>query len=138
MDTDRAIGAEATITARVGAGDSADAYGNDGLEVLATPALVGLFERAAMQAVAGLLDATERTVGSVVEMAHEAPTAVGAEVMVTARVEAVEGARVWFVVRAEDAAGQVASGRHARFVVDDARFRGRAAKRLEGGGSPGG
>jgi fluoroacetyl-CoA thioesterase len=101
------------------------------LAVLATPALVGLIERAAMQALDGLLGAGERTVGSMVDVVHEAPTPVGSDVTVTATVDSVGGAQLWFAVRADDVAGQVASGRHSRFVVNDERFRGRAAKRIE-------
>lgn len=130
-----AIGSAGSLTVAVRAEDSANAYGNEGLAVLATPALVGLIERAAMRALDGLLEAGERTVGSVVDVVHEAPTPVGSEVTVTATLDSVGGAELWFVVRAEDAAGQVASGRHSRFVVNDERFRGRAAKRME---SPGG
>ena len=52
-----AIGATGSLTAEVQAEDSANAYGNEGLAVLATPALVGLIERAAMRALDGLLAA---------------------------------------------------------------------------------
>ena len=130
-----AIGAEGSLTVAVRAKDSADAYRNQGLSVLATPALVGLIERAAMRALDGLLEAGERTVGSVVDVVHEAPTPVGSEVTVTATLDSVGGTQLWFAVRAEHAAGQIASGRHSRFVVNDERFQGRAAKRME---SPGG
>src|SRR3954454_15916140 len=137
MDMQQAIGAEGTATVVVSEAESAESYGNAGLAVLATPALVGLMERAAMDALVGLLAERERTVGSVVDVTHEAPTPVGAEVSVTARIESVEGARVWFSMWALDAAGQVASGRHARFVVDDERFRAGAARRMEGKKAPG-
>ena len=125
-----AIGSAGSLTVEVRPEDSADAFGNEGLAVLATPALVGLFERAAMRALDGLLESGERTVGSVVDVVHEAPTPVGAELTVTATLDSVGGAQLWFVVRAHDAAGQIASGRHSRFVVNDERFRGTAAKRI--------
>ena len=45
-----AVGREGVIVARVDPELTADRYGNEGLDVLATPALIGLFERAAMHA----------------------------------------------------------------------------------------
>src|SRR4051794_23808585 len=125
------IGAAGSLTVEVQAEDSADAYGNEGLAVLATPALVGLIERAAMRALDGLLEAGEGTVGSGVDVVHQAPTPVGSGGTVTATLDSVGGAQLWFLVRAEDAAGRIASGRHSRFVVNDDRFQRKAAKRME-------
>jgi fluoroacetyl-CoA thioesterase len=120
-----AVGREETIIAEVEEGHSADAHGNAGLHVLATPALVGLFERAAMACLDGALTPEERTVGSVVAITHQAPTPLGERVTVTARVTQVDGRQVWFDVSAADAKDTIASGRHSRFVVDDARFQAR-------------
>ena len=117
-----AVGREGVIVARVDPELTADRYGNEGLDVLATPALVGLFERAAMHALDGLLDDGEGSVGSVVEITHLAPTPAGGEVTVRARVTAVEGRQAWFELEAEDAQETVSRGRHARAVVDRARF----------------
>ena len=65
-----AVEREVTITAEVGEELTADRYGNAGLHVLATPALVGLFEQSAMAALDDLLAAGERSVGSVVDIRH--------------------------------------------------------------------
>jgi predicted thioesterase len=35
----------------------------------------------------------------------------------------VDEAKIWFKLSATDSKGSIASGRHARFVVDNARFR---------------
>jgi predicted thioesterase len=85
-------------------------------------------EQAAMHALAELIADGERTVGSVIEIVHGAPSPIGARVVVSARVQSVEGRKVWFAVEASDESGRVASGRHARFVVDDARFQARLAR----------
>jgi fluoroacetyl-CoA thioesterase len=123
-----AIGREERITALVGETQSADAYGNSGLQALASPALVGLIEVACMKALEGLLETGERSVGSVVEIEHRAPTPVGARVEVEARLTQVDGQKVWFSVLASDHSGLIAEGRHARFVVDDQRFQSRLKK----------
>jgi fluoroacetyl-CoA thioesterase len=120
-----AVGREGTIVAEVEDGHSAHAHGNTGLHALATPALVGLFERAAMASLDGVLAPDERSVGSVVEITHQAPTPLGVQVTVTARVTEVEGRQVWFELAAVDAQSTIAAGRHSRFVVDDARFQAR-------------
>ena len=96
--------------------------GPSGLAVLATPALVGLFEQAAMRALDGVLAEGEGSVGSVVEITHLAPTPAGAEVTVRARLTAVDGREAWFDLEAEDARETVARGRHSRIVVEWARF----------------
>jgi predicted thioesterase len=116
------VGQEGVVVERVEAVLTADRYGNAGLDALATPALVGLFEQAAMRVLAGALAAGEGSVGSVVDVTHLAPTPVGAEVTVRARVTEVDGRQVWFVLEAEDGRETIARGRHSRVIVDRARF----------------
>lgn len=116
------VGAKGELTVEVEPSLSADAYGNAGLPALATPALVGLFERASMRALDGIMGEGERSVGSVVDIKHLAPTPLGAEVVVEATIASIAGREVWFELTARDPGGEIASGRHARFVVDDARF----------------
>jgi predicted thioesterase len=120
-----AVGREASLTTRVDHSLTADRYGNTGLDVLATPALVGLFEQAAMRCLDGLVDDTQLSVGSRVEIVHTAPTAVGKEVTVTARLAAVNGRELVFEVEGRDDHGSIGTGTHTRFVVDAARFRAR-------------
>ena len=124
-----AVGREGVLVARVEPELSADRHGNPGLDVLATPALVGLFEQAAMRALEPLLEPGQRSVGSVVEIEHLAPTPAGGEVTVRARVTGVDGRRVWFELGADDEQEPIARGRHARFVVDEARFKRVAARK---------
>ena len=121
--TEQAVGRESVLEFQVDDTDTADVFGNEGLHALASPALIGMIERAAMQGVADLLSRDERTVGSVIEVEHIAPTPVGATVQVRTRIDDVDGLRVWFAVDAEDDTAVIAKGRHARFVVDDERFR---------------
>jgi fluoroacetyl-CoA thioesterase len=116
------VGQEGLLVERVEAALTADRYGNAGLDALATPALVGLFEQAAMRVLAGALAAGEGSVGSVVDVTHLAPTPVGAEVTVRARVTEVDGRQVWFVLEAEDGRETIARRRHSRVIVDRARF----------------
>jgi fluoroacetyl-CoA thioesterase len=117
-----AVGRDGIVVARIEDDLTADRYGNAGLIALATPALVGLFEQAAMRALDGLLAEGEGSVGSVVEVTHLAPTPAGGEVTVRARLTEVDGRQVWFELEAEDERELVARGRHSRVVVEWARF----------------
>ena len=100
-------------------------------EVFATGFLVGLLEWACIKAVDPHLDAPrEQTVGTHIDISHEAATPVG--FTVTARIElvAVEGKKLVFEVEAHDGKERIARGRHERFVIDRERFDARlAAKR---------
>ncbi|MFT3961637.1 thioesterase family protein [Propionivibrio sp.] len=100
-------------------------------EVFATGFLVGLLEWACIKAVNPHLDAPrEQTVGTRIDISHEAATPAG--FTVTARVElvAVEGKKLVFEVEAHDGKECIARGRHERFVIDRERFDARlAAKR---------
>ena len=92
-------------------------------EVFATGFLVGFLEWACIKAVNPHLDApSEQTVGTHIDVSHEAATPPGREV--TARVELVEvdGRRLVFTVEAHDGVDLISRGRHERFVIDRARF----------------
>ena len=126
---ERLVGGEGVAVVTVTPETTADAYGNRGLAVFATPALVALFERAAIAALAGQLDAGQGSVGSIVRVTHQAPTPLGGTITARARVRSVEGSQVWFDVQAHDGAEQVGAGEHLRIVIDEARFMRRIEKK---------
>jgi fluoroacetyl-CoA thioesterase len=103
--------------------------------VLSTPSLIGLIERTARQALAPLLDANERTVGTEIEMRHLAPTPVGATVTITVRVIRAEGREVTFAVEARDEHETIARGVHKRAVIRVEGFSERVAAKLAGPGA---
>ena len=123
------VGSEGIASVTVTSATTADAHGNKGLDVFATPALVALFEQAAIAALAGRLDAGEGSVGSVVRVTHRAPTPLGGTVTARARVRAVDGSQVWFDVEADDGVESVGDGEHLRIVIDEARFLRRVEKK---------
>jgi len=92
-------------------------------EVFATGFLVGLLEWACIKAINPYLDwPQEQTVGTHIDVSHEAATPPGLEV--TARVEliAVEGRKLVFSVEAHDGIDLISRGRHERFVINKERF----------------
>ena len=62
---------------RVTTENTARALGSGELEVLATPAVAALIEKACWKAVAGELDLGTGTVGTSLSLAHTAPTPIG-------------------------------------------------------------
>lgn len=92
-------------------------------EVFATGFLVGFLEWACIKAINPHLNwPHEQTVGTHIDVSHEAATPVGLEV--TARVEliAVEGKKLIFHVEAHDGVDLISKGRHERFVINKEKF----------------
>jgi fluoroacetyl-CoA thioesterase len=99
--------------------------------VLATGFLVGLLEWACIEALKPHLDwPREQSVGTHIDVSHSAATPPGLEVVVKAKLVAVQGRRLRFEVEAHDGVDLVSSGRHERFVIDGARFREKVRMKL--------
>ncbi len=106
-------------------------WGNPGIEVLATPVVVGWLEEAAIRAVSPHLEPGQRTVGTMVSMKHVAATPSGMLVRATATVKAVDGRRILFVVEVSDEKEKIAEGEHERFIVNMAKFLERVAHKAQ-------
>jgi fluoroacetyl-CoA thioesterase len=123
-------GAVHEVSLNVTLEQTADAMGNRGVKVFATPFLIGLLENAANGVIAPSLSPGASTVGTMVEMRHLAATPVGMTVRARATLLESDGRRYLFQVEAWDAREKIAEGRHERFVVPDlARFLERAMKK---------
>lgn len=92
-------------------------------KVLATGFMVGLFEWACIKAINPYLDwPNEQTVGTDVQLSHEAATPPGLTVTVKVRLERVEGRKLTFSIVADDEIDKISEGRHERFVINAAKF----------------
>jgi predicted thioesterase len=103
-------------------GDSAEAFGNPGVRVVGTPALIGFLETAAHRCLETAYEPGEGSVGTHVDVRHLAAAPDGAEIESTAEVIRVAGRRVRFAVAARWGETLVMEGTHERAVVDLARF----------------
>ena len=98
-------------------------------EVFATGFMVGFLEWACVLAIKPHLDSSnELSLGTHINVSHEAATPPGFEVTATVELTAVEGRKLIFAVSAHDGVDLIAQGTHERFVIDKARFK----KRLRG------
>ena len=100
--------------------------------VFATGYLVGFLEWACLQSVIPHLDwPREQTVGTHVDVSHEAATPPGMTVTARTRLIEVDGRRLVFEVEADDGVDIISRGRHERYVIDTERFAAKVAKKKE-------
>jgi fluoroacetyl-CoA thioesterase len=92
-------------------------------EVFATGFLVGFLEWACIKAVNPHLDwPLEQTLGTHIDVSHEAATPPGLEVTASVELIAVEGRKLIFAVSAHDGVDLISRGRHERFVINKNKF----------------
>ncbi|HOG48846.1 MAG TPA: thioesterase family protein [Anaerolineae bacterium] len=116
----------------VGPENTARHLGSGGVDVLATPELVRLMERAAMAAVERLLPAGSATVGARIDVQHLAPSPKGMRVVARAELVAVEGRRLTFNIEVRDERELVGRGQHQRAIINVERFGQRLAAKNAG------
>lgn len=107
---------------RVDAVNTAVHLGSGSVEVLATPEMVRMMERAAVATGDHLLPPGYRTVGIHLDIAHLAPTPVGMVVVASAELSAIEGRKLIFHVEARDERELIGAGTHQRMIINVERF----------------
>jgi fluoroacetyl-CoA thioesterase len=97
-------------------------------QVFATGFLVGFLEWACIKAINPHLDfPTEQTVGTHINVSHEALTPVGLTVTAYVQLIKIDGRKLTFSVEADDGVDIISRGTHERFVIETHKFE---AKRL--------
>ena len=109
--------------------NSAVKLGSGDCPVFATPAMVALMEEAASLSVAPYLNEGETTVGTALNIRHNAATALGRTVRAESELIGVEGRKLVFKVAAFDEAGEIGEGEHTRAIVNREKFLARTAQR---------
>lgn len=101
---------------------SAHAYGNYGVHVTATPALIGMIEVACAKYIHLHIGEGKTTVGTKVNVEHLAAAPIGVDVSVSVRVLETDGRRVGFEAEARWGDTLLMRGSHQRAIVDLERF----------------
>lgn len=96
--------------------------GSGGLDVLATPAVAALMEKAAFLLLEPDLPEGITTVGTSISIDHISASPLGAEITATAKLVEIDDRKYSFELSAEDNAGLIAKGTHTRFAVKSERF----------------
>ncbi len=92
-------------------------------KVFATGFLVGLMEWACIKAINPHIDwPKEQTVGTHVNISHQAATPVGFEVTVKVELLKVEGKKLTFAIEAHDGVDTISKGTHERFIINQEKF----------------
>jgi fluoroacetyl-CoA thioesterase len=106
--------------------------GSSGVDVLATPVMIGLMEDAARHLVDPLIEPGQMTVGVNLNITHLAATPIGMQVTARAELVAVDGHRLTFNVEAHDEQDKVGEGTHTRHIINLERFMAKAREKARG------
>jgi fluoroacetyl-CoA thioesterase len=101
--------------------------GSGAVAVFATPEMVRLMERAAVNALAPYLAPGQQSVGTMVNVKHLAATPLGATITARAELISADGRRLLFKVSAHDGTDLIGEGTHERALIDLAKFEQRVA-----------
>jgi len=101
-------------------------------EVFATGFLVGFLEWACIKCINPHIDwPTEQTLGTHIDVTHQAATPPGLEVTATVELVEVDGKRLVFQGEAHDGVDLISKGRHERFIVNREKFDARVGEKLK-------
>lgn len=101
-------------------------------DVFATGFMVGFLEWACIKCVNPHLDwPKEQTVGTHINVSHEAATPPGLEVTATVELIEIDGRRLVFRVEAHDGVDLISKGLHERFVINRERFDAKLGEKLK-------
>lgn len=111
---------------------TAKAVGSGQLDVFATPAMIALVEETAWKSVADELEEGQGSVGTKLDVAHIAATPVGMKVWCETELVEIDRRKLTFKVKVYDEAGEIATGIHERYIVDNDRFEEKTNLKREG------
>jgi fluoroacetyl-CoA thioesterase len=96
---------------------SAENFGNPGVPVFATPAVVWLLDSLAHQCIVPTLEENQGTLGTKINIDHLAATPMGMKVRARAEVVQIDGKRVLVKVEAHDESEMIAQGTIERYIT---------------------
>ena len=116
------VGAKGRVDGIVTDQLTAAAVGSGSVEVFATPYMVAAMENAACEAIRPYYGEGENSVGTKLEITHDAATPVGMKYWAEAEVTEVDRRRIVLKVTAYDETGIIGSGTHERFIIQMEKF----------------
>lgn len=126
MNFDIKIGLKNIAESSVTKNNTALAVGSGSLEVLATPAMLALIEKAAADLLEKILPQEYTSVGTLLNVEHIAPSPVGMKIFAEVEVVEVNGRKIIFKVSAKDEVEEIGRGTHERFIVGREKFQTKA------------
>lgn len=101
---------------------TAAAFGSGSIFVFSTPMMIGLMENAALNCAGEGLSEDYSTVGTFVNVKHNAATPMGMKVTATAELLEIEGKKLLFKVEAFDEMDKIGEGTHGRYIIESKPF----------------
>ena len=117
-------------TVKVVEENTAKALGSGLLPVFSTPSMVALMENCCSEGVLPYLDEGTGTVGISLNIKHTSATPVSMEVTAECELIEIDRRRLVFKVWAYDNLGEVGSGIHERFIIDNEKFMSKVNSKL--------
>ncbi|HHT50836.1 MAG TPA: thioesterase family protein [Eubacteriaceae bacterium] len=102
--------------------NTAMAFASGGVEVFATPMMIGMMEKASLSAVDSFLPEGYATVGTQVNVSHISATPLGMKVWAKAELIKFKGKALTFKVEAFDEVEKIGEGTHDRFIISLEKF----------------
>lgn len=99
--------------------ETAEVLGSGGLPVYSTPSMICHMELASFKLAEQF---GHQTVGTKVNISHLKASKVGTQITITAELTEVDGRRLEYNVKVEDASGLIGEGKHQRYIIDPERF----------------
>lgn len=96
------------------------------VDVFATPMMIAGFENLCSETVQREIGEENVTVGTYLDVSHDAATPLGMQVTFRCQLTAVEGRKLTFQVEAFDEVDKIGGGSHQRFIVNREKFAAKA------------
>ena len=127
------IGAKMTVEKTVTPELTAQTAGSGMLPVFGTPFMTAMMENAAAGVLQPYLEEGKGSVGTHLDVSHDAPTPIGMKVWAEVEITAVSenGKMVDFAVQAWDEKGPIGKGTHTRAIISNERFLTRCNAKLD-------
>jgi fluoroacetyl-CoA thioesterase len=101
---------------------SAKVLGSGTLDVFATPSMALMVESVCLEMIDGLLDGSQTTVGTRIQLDHLAPTPIGDRIHLKAEIQSIEENVIDFRVDIWDSVDLIGQASHRRVIIDKERF----------------
>ena len=127
------IGTKCQLTVTVTQELTAAAVGSGALPVFGTPFMAAIMENAAMTCLQNFLEEGQGSVGTQLDISHDAPTPVGMQVWAEAEITNVSenGKMIDFKVSAWDEKGPIGGGTHTRAIIKNEKFLAKCNSKLD-------